>query len=351
MHTLFNYIPKQSILDVDDYRGEERLHTFTDVGFRTQPSSQHGFFTPIGVINGKIISITNKQTSFLINEYSHDIGDWYSRELIDTYNALQRGSLTPINETLFYFVDYDCANGWAHSFDHMIHLAYIYVKWNLSCKLLVIRCDNVYYNQTLALLSKYLGFNYVYAEPNTNYSLRRVICTRAYSNILFPHVKEFMNERIIDPIMKVYEGTPYFDSICRLKYHNPNNIDRLATSFQRSIKFEEYCKENSVKDVSDIHDDELRIYLFNKANKITVCWGSAFMINIMYYVKSVDEKYINVLFHRNSMLERVYLRNEANGYCMNINTAPNFLDQLYCTFRFKGKVYDNLDTLEDLQLM
>jgi len=75
------------------------------------------------------------------------------------------------------------------------------------------------------------------------------------------------------------------------------------------------------------------------------------MINIMYYVKSVDEKYINVLFHRNSMLERVYLRNEANGYCMNIDTAPNFLDQLYCTFRFKGKVYDNLDTLEDLQLM
>jgi hypothetical protein len=122
MTEIYNYINKSEIEDIDNYNTKQLIYKFNDVRFRTQVSSYLKFQTPIGVLpNNKIISLTNKQLSFLIQKYIHFLGHEYATDLKTTYNKIvteSNNEVIVIEEPAFLFFDYESVNGTSHS--HMI---------------------------------------------------------------------------------------------------------------------------------------------------------------------------------------------------------------------------------------
>lgn len=351
MSRVFSFIPREDVQFVDTYSDPARLHIFKDIRFRTGVASLYNFHTPIGIHDSKIINITNKQLSFQINQYKHHIGDWYSQELANTYNVLRTSNKSNdvrITDPMFYFFDYECVNGWSHSFDCMFYLLYMYSGWKFNCKLLVVKSDNVHYNNTLALIKNLFSVEYMYIEPNVNYVFSEFYCVRNYLNVLFHEVKDFVNKRVVQPILAKYEGHPYFDTICKIKYKTNGNLNRLDTSLDKSDVFTSACEKRSIVDISNLENEELKIYLLNKATNIIVCWGSAYYININYYVQDVSTKFVSVLFHKNIMGERNFLTVENGTISQNlIGQSGEYVDQVYNTFRCNGEVIDSIDNLED----
>ena len=123
---LYNYIAPSIILDVDNYNGDVKVHTFNDVLFRTEVCENfYNFHTPIAVKDEKIISISNKQLSFLIHRYRHYIGDNYGQKLQQTYhNLINNREIITIEEPVFHFFDYESISGTGHSYDLMFYLLY-----------------------------------------------------------------------------------------------------------------------------------------------------------------------------------------------------------------------------------
>ena len=351
MSRVFSFIPHDDVRIVDAYDNPAQLHCFKEMRFRTGIASLYNFHTPIGIHDSKIVNITNKQLSFQIYQYKHHIGDWYSQELANTYNALRTSDKSDdvrIAEPVFYFFDYECVNGWSHSFDCMFYLLFMYSTWNFNCKLLVVKSDNVHYNNTLKLIKSLFHVDYVYIEPNVNYTFSEFYCVRNYLNVLFHEVKDFVNKRVVQPILAKYEGHPYADTICKIKYKTVGNVNRLDTSLERSDVFAKACAERNIMDISDLENEELKIYLLNKATNVIVCWGSAYYININYYIQDTSTKFISVLFHKNIMSERNFLTVENGKVSQNLtNQSGVYVDQEYNTFRCNGEVIDNIDTLED----
>ena len=349
MNRIFSFIPEQAVRVVDTYTNPVNVHSFKEMRFRTGVASMYNFHTPIGIYESKIINITNKQLSFLISQYKHYVGDWYSQELASTYTSLRTlGQDIRIAEPVFYFFDYECVNGWSHSFDCMYYLLYMYSVWKFNCKLLVVKSDNIHYNNTLTLIKNIFNVEYLFIEPNVNYIFSEFYCVRNYQNVFFHEVKEFVNTRLLQPIMVKYEGHPSFNTICKIKYKTKGNVNRLDTSFDRSETFDSSCKKQNITDISNLENEELKIYLLNKAVNIIVCWGSAYYININYYILDPSTKFISVLFHANIMSERKFLAVENKRVCQNlIGQSGDCVDQVYNTFQCTGEVIDNLNRLED----
>ena len=351
MSKILTYIPEQDIRIVDTYNGPTRLHTYKEIRFRTQVASMYNFHTPIGIHDSKIINITNKQLSFLLHQYTHYLGDWYSHALLETYNSLRNANTSNdvrITEPVFYFFDYECVNGWSHSFDCMFYLLYVYSTWKFNCKLLVVKSDNIHYNNTLKLIKDFFKVDYIYIEPNVNYVFSEFYCVRNFVNTFFHEVKEFVNERLVTPILIKYEGHPYHEAICKIKYKTKGNLNRLDTSVDVSDAFVDACARKNITDISHLENEELKIYLLNKASTIIVCWGSAYYININYYILDVSNKFVSVIFHKNIMDERKFLTVNDNVIRQNLKDQSGmFVNQVYNTFQCKGEVIDNVSTLED----
>lgn len=66
MGDIFRYIDYNAVNFVDNYDTPIRVHTYTNVKFRTENSNFLNFYTPVGISDNKIISITNRQLSFLV---------------------------------------------------------------------------------------------------------------------------------------------------------------------------------------------------------------------------------------------------------------------------------------------
>ena len=204
MSEIFNYIPHNDIIHVDNYNNSPLVHNFSNVIFRTHISSFMNFFTPIGVCNNKIISLTNKQLSFLVEKYNHFLGNEYAIELKNTYDKIKSSpysDLITINEDVFQFFDYESINGTGHSYDLMFYLLYKYKTNNLKSKLLVVESNNKYYNSTLELIKKYFNVEYIYIQPHKTYLFKNFSCVRSYQNIFFNEVKTFIDENLIKPII------------------------------------------------------------------------------------------------------------------------------------------------------
>jgi hypothetical protein len=359
MSEIFNYISYNDIIHVDNYNNSPLFYAFSEVKFRTHISSHMNFFTPIGLHNNKIISLTNKQFSFLVQKYIHFLGNEYAIELKNTYdkiNSTLSNDILTINEDVFQFFDYESINGTGHSYDLMFYLLYFYKTNNLTSKLLVVESNNKYYNSTLELIKKYFGVEYIYIKPYKTYLFKKFYCTRSYQNIFFNEVKNFININLIQPIINKYEGMneKYYDNIIKIKYKNNNSIDRLNTTYEKTHLFNKFCFEKKIFDLNDIDDnEELKIFLINKAKNLIIAWGSNYYININYYLSNTQDKFISIIFHNNILDESIFIskindntfkQNMPSQYCSNIT------NQVYNNFIFKGEKLENISNIDDFVL-
>jgi hypothetical protein len=146
----------------------------------------------------------------------------------------------------------------------------------------------------------------------------------------------------------------YYDNIIKIKYKNNNSIDRLNTTYEKTHIFNKFCFEKKIFDLNDIDDnEELKIFLINKAKKLIIAWGSNYYININYYLSNTQDKFISVLFHNNIMTESIFIskindntfkQNMPSQYCSNIT------NQVYNNFIFKGEKLENISNIDDFVL-
>jgi hypothetical protein len=357
MSPIFNYINSNNIYFVTDYNDNNIIHTFENVLFRTHNSNFLNFHTPIGIYKDKVISITNKQLSYLIQKYIHFIGHEYASELKNTYNSIlceNNDNIIKINDEVLQFFDYESISGTGHSYDLMFYLLYHYFINHKKCKLLVVESNNKYYNNTLLLIKNYFTIEYFYIKTNKTYLFKKFNCIRSYQNIFFNEVKEFINLKLIYPIIQKYEkvNTLFYDNIIKIKLNDNNDaINRLKTGYDKTDNYNLFLKRVNFFDLNDIdQDEELKIFLLNKAKNIIVSWGSLYYININYYLITSDNTFINILFLPNYMTESNMLVNiDTNHFRQNMPTwaSNNYTNQVYNLFSFKGKIYYDVSKIDD----
>lgn len=351
MSTIFNFIDYNSINFVDNYDTPICIHTFTDVTFRTENSNYLNFYTSVGMCNNKIISITNKQFSFLVQKYIHFLGDQYAYSLQTTCQNIINtpiSNIIKITEPVFLFFDYESINGTGHSYDLMFYLLYHYISNNCSAKLLVVKTDNNYYNITLSLIQKYFNIEYLYINENTTYMFSHFLCVRTYQNILFNNVKEFINKYLIQKIIDKYDQTNsvFFDSVIKIKPNNSNNLNSHSVNIP-THNFRLFCKNKNIFDLNTV-DEDYKIYLLNKATNIIVSGSSNYYININYYLNTTVNKFISIIYNENMRHEsdrmfvyngKYYTQHMPGHYCANI------IDQIYNSWTFYGEsvIIKNLD--------
>ena len=344
MSQIYNFISREKILDVHNYSSKSEIKKFENVRFRIQNSMYLNFYTPIGIYNKQIISITNRQFSFLPAVLGHFLGDKYAVNLQDTYNNLISNSADDIiiNDHVLQFMDYDSISSTGHSYDLMFYILFMYKQYSLPLKLLVVKSDNKYYNGTLELIRKYFDIEYIYIETDRNYSIENLYCCQTYQNVFFNEVKQFINDNLIIPIINKYDmlNSKSYTTVYKIKKYDINNTERLQMSYLYTLKFKEICDQNDWYDINLI-DEEYKIYLLNKASNIIVTWGSAFYINIDYYLMSTENKFISLLFHDNVSCERGFIISIDNYYKHHLPesaTSYMFRNQVYTTFKFNGEI-------------
>jgi hypothetical protein len=343
MSAIYNHISKDNILSIHDYSGPNIIYNIENVKFRTDLSSEYDFQTPVGVINSKAISITNKQLSFLPDRLNHYLGDNYGNTLKYTYECILKENVPIlIEDPVFQFFDYESVCGSSHSYDLMCYLIYIYKLNNLNCKLLVVNSNNTYYNSTLNLFKKYYNIDYIFIDCGKTYVFKNLYCVQSYQNVFFHEVKKFINESLLTPIINLYErnNIPYFKNIYKLKLKNPSNIDRLNSAHIITDSGNAYFKDNNYLDLDTV-TDEYRIYLLNKADNIVISWGSIFYINIDYYIIDLSNKYITIIFHSNMLPEMDFIKfngTEIRQELPSWATSDYYRDQVYTKTAFKGRI-------------
>lgn len=351
MTEIYNYIPLHNILQVDDYNQVEKVHHFTKVKFRIQKCDNfYNFHAPLALYNDKVISISNKQFSFLNEKYHHFVGDQLASVIKDTYVNLQTPTCQIVTDPVFQFVDYESIGSTSHVYDLMFHLLYIFKKYNIEAKLLVCKSDNIHYNNLLELIKKYFNVNYFYVDLNTNYIFDIFYCSRTYQNILFHEVKDFINRELIDKVMVKYEGEKYYNTLSKLKYCDINNMNRLNNSFIKSEVFNNFLHNKNICDLNNINEEDYKIYLLNKSSNIIVSCTSPYDINICYYIKDILSKNINIIYHKS---EDNYLwKFTINGDTIKQNIPSilcgNIINQQYNTIHFKGKLLSGITCPDEI---
>ena len=351
MSQIYNYIPRDLILKLHNYSIKTEVKEFTNVSFRTEISNTLNFYTPIGIYKDKIISITNRQLSFLPDILGHFISTDYGVSLQNTYkNLITLENNITIDEPVMQFMDYDSVSGTGHSYDLMFYILYIFTTKNIKAKLLVVKSDNKYYNTILDLIKKYYNIEYIYIEPNTNYTIKKFYCCQTYQNVLFNEVKEFINNTLIIPIIDKFDkmDSISYNNIYKIKIDNQNNINACSSTYKYTESFNNFCSDFNYYNIDNI-DEEYKIYLLNKSTNIIITWGSIFYIYIDYYLLSTKNKYISVIIHPSTKCGKImieYLDNNSYKQNMGSNFCGGFMDQYYNNLFFKGEKIetDKLDT-------
>jgi len=342
MAYIYNYIPNNLILNTHNYNflSKSEIKEFTNVKFRIQNSNYLNFHTPLGIYNNKIISITNKQLSFLPTVLNHFIGDEYGNKLKETYdNLISIENNIEINEPVLLFMDYESITGTGHSYDLIFYLLYNYINSNLKLKLLVVKSDNNYYNILLSLIKTYFNIEYIFIEINQNYTIKNFYCCQSYQNIFFNEIKEFINNKLIIPIINKFDkiNIKTYDNIYKLKTFNKDNVISITAQIPKS--FDNFINKNNYFNIDGI-DEDYRIYLLNKSKKIIINFGSMYYININYYLLSNDNKYISVITlpyeGTNHFLYKI--KDNYYGQSMPSYYTGGFIDQVYNNTFFSGDV-------------
>ena len=354
MNDIFSYISQNNVLVVDDYSNDEDIiHNFNNVCFRIELCPNFlNFHSPIATVNNKIINISNKQFSFLVYKYKHFVGAQLANQIVSTYNNLKNENdlVEVIDDPVFQFVDYESISGTGHSYDLMFYLLYIYKKYNMISKLLVVQSNNKYYNDTLKLIKDNYDIEYIYVSTNKNYMFKTYSCVRTYQNILFNEVKQFINNTLVNKILDKYQNIQYYTSLIKLKTNNSININRCGDSFDITDEYKQYIINNNIYDLNILDNEEYKIYLLNKATDIIVSCSSAYYINICYYVTNYINKNINVVFHSNNSpdLWTFNIQGELILQQMRSDCCAGITNQAYNSILFKGKIISNVHSINDI---
>jgi len=318
----------------DDYKSKSEVKSFNDVKFRIEPEGPQSFTVhQIGVCGNQIINITHKMLSYftLVNNnwtYGHN-------EINKIYNNIQNSSIFEmVDEEVFQF--FDCfPYAPVHNLDDTYNLLYSYVKSGLTCKLLVLKTDNYYYNQTINSLKEYFNLEYFYLEPHKNYKFKKFNCVRQYHWIQNDALS-FIHDNYIKKICNKIIDKPTYDNICLIKTVHPTNTSTVDT-FNITNNFSNILKEKNIFNLDNIRDDlEYKIYLVNNAKNIIISYLSPFNVNIHKHCVKTDDKNFIIL---------------NGGYGGSI--IPHFTKLLDNKYNFYGReingvLIDNKISLDDL---
>lgn len=288
---IVNLVPNVSI--VDDYKSKQIIHEFDNVLFRFE-SEAIGSFTihPIGVCEGKIINITHKMLSYfpIVSE------NWTNglNEIKNVYhNLTSSDEIIEIDYEVFQF--FDCfPYAPVHNLDDIYNLLYYYFENNLKCKLLVVKTDNFFYNQSLISLKNHFNLDFIYIEPNKNYKFKKFKCTRQYHWVQ-PKALEFIKNTYITKICELYVNYTPHDNLSIVKIIHHTNASTVDT-FHMSQEYQNLLIEKNIFDCNTlINNLELKIYLVNNAKNIITSYLSPFNINIYKHCLNIENKNFIVL--------------------------------------------------------
>lgn len=260
-------------------------------------------------------------------------------------NLINIQNIINIDEPVFLFFDYDSISGTGHSYDLMFYLLYHYMTNHITAKLLVVKTTNKFYNITLSLILNYFNIEYLYINENQTYLFSHFLCVRTYQNIFFNNVKEFINLYLIQPIITKYERNNFviFDSVIKIKMHNTSSINNNVNVFTNTPTFTSFCNKFKCFDLNTISDEEYKIFLLNKATNIIISSGSTYYININYYLKNTNTKFISVVVNENMRAEANWMFNYDNPtkivkQRMTNNFCANIMFQVYNLWTFNGEI-------------
>lgn len=343
----------------DDYTGPIKPHTFTDVRFAYTPYPLHNWSVPLGIKNNEVINITNKKLSFLPIEMKSEDAD-YNKAAEIVYNFIQEQPESAdilIEEPMYLFFDFEAATSTVHTIDYLTHTLYFYCQQTPSPTLIIPSTAHPICKQFLDLLERWFPIRYYTIEPNKVYRFKTFTCVRSYIHVHMNEVKEFFTKHLLEPILEKYSSLPAYKTVARIKKAGVN-IQNPGNVFSESSEFDTFCKENNILDLEKVESEELRIYYLNKASSVYVTWGSIYYIYTNYYIINIFDKYVSVLFHKEYMAERRFLReiqvgqkNDLGLRCFGQYLYPHcgsFINQIYNTFQFQGEVLEDLTDLREV---
>ena len=331
------YFDKTQIMNTHDYQSDPGIKVFNNVRFRSQNVNEE-WITNIGLYNNLIISTTNKSFTWDIIELKDALFD----STKDTYFNLLFNNKDDIviNEPVFLFMDYESLNG-KHSFDIQFYLLFNYIASNINCKLLVVKSENIQYNQLLKLIKDNYKIEYLYIDPNINYCFSRFYCVQSYYDIFFDTIKSFINETLIKKIILKYNNNlPQYDNVYTLAY---------GSELSASEEFNNYCTSNNILNLDTITDNEYAIYLLNMSKKIIVSWGDKFIINILYYIEDLSNKEVILVPYKSDRTHH-YITCNDNIIKLSMPSwrTRGYMGGIYNNFTFKGKLINGVEKDSDI---
>lgn len=339
----FHELLKDKVNIIDDYRNIQTIFKLNDIKLRMKynPKNNKKYIISSLAIdkNKKIINVTNLYTSYWAIIKSKSVTDEDAENVSSVYNELTNENISEIiDQDVFLFFN-SFAYAPVHNLDNLYNTLYFYKKNKMKSKLLVIKSDNYFYNQSLISLKKHFNLEYIYLDFNKTYLFKNFYCTREYM-YLQKETKKFIDKEYLGKIMKEYRGKPYYDNIAIIKYVEKTNVSTYDT-FDKSKKFFDFCKKNKIVDlnINYKNDLEYKIYLINKAKKIIVNYYSPYIVNIYKHCISFDNKEIFVINGgNNQQIANIEEEFEKKG------------ENIYSTYgrTMKGEIFNNIKTLDEM---
>jgi hypothetical protein len=303
MSSIFNFINKDEIDIQHNYSINPSMKSFSNVYFRTSLSSSQQFQIPIALSESKkYISISNKQLSFLPFHMRHFLGNQYALELKKQSLLLsqaEKNTFICIEEPVFLFFDYESTCGSGHTYDLLFYLLYHFIKSGIKAKLLCVNLEkeNIWYKKLLSLIQSYYPVEYIFINEDINYNFKNFYAIQSYQNIFFPHVKEFIKETLITPIIQKFSNTdfPFSETVYKIKVKNSSNIND-SYNFELNSSVKNFLDSKKALNLDDYSEEE-KIYLLHKAKTIYCSWGSSWYINVCYYISDYSDKFFHCIFH------------------------------------------------------
>ena len=356
MASIYETFSRELIQVNDNYKGSILLHKLHNILFQADTTEENNFLSCVAVVDGKIQSLCNRQFFYIPEIVKGYCGHHYSKHLQATYSSIVQSSaesVETITTPVFYFMDYDSTNATGHTYDVLFYLLYMYKSYNLDCPIIIPNSTNTYFRSLIELIRKYHNVTFIELEYGKTYCFQTVFFVRTYMNMFLPEVKDFLNTTLIDPILEKYKNEPYHEKICRLKIKSKDVIlksnvyNTPQAIFDESDEFLKECNDKSIFQLTDEIPEDLKIYYINKANTITVFWGSIYYIYVDYYLKSTEDKFISVLFHKYMMPERQSLIGSTGRIYQQMYHCDRNIPQIYNSLSFQGEVIDNIETLNE----
>jgi hypothetical protein len=330
---IYNYVNVDSVKIVDDYtEKEQQVFEFNDVKFKVTHEAPNSFtVNPVALTkDNKIINISHKAFSyFALLDYYLD-----HQQIIENSNdLLNNNNFEYIEEEVFMF--FDCFPYAAvHNTDDMYNLLYFYKKNNLKCKLLVLKTDNFFYNQTIESLKNVFKLEYIYLDLGKKYIFKNFKCTRQYHWIQDEALK-FIKDKYIKKICDEFNHEKK-DNVSLLKImenENASNWDyvHVTDKFKLHMQKENFYDLNLLK--NDLHK---KIYLINNSKKILITYLSPFNINVYKHCIDYSDKIINIIHPSNSHNSPIYEQFKIIDGCT----------YEYYGLKINAKIFDNISNLD-----